>query len=152
MYNALKEIPQLSKLVQMGIRDYSLGEHQFIKENKERIRTYFDREIRVRQYEGESFKDIVEEVIDQLPDKVYISFDIDGLDPKLCPNTGTPVQGGFETEQVFYLFDKMIKSGKQIIGFDLSEVSTSENGWDANVGARMLFKLCNLMVASNPAE
>ncbi|MBB1287003.1 agmatinase family protein [Flavisolibacter sp. BT320] len=152
MYNALKEIPQLSKLVQMGIRDYSLGEHQFIKENNGRIRTYFDREIRVRQYEGESFKDIVEEVIDQLPDKVYISFDIDGLDPKLCPNTGTPVQGGFETEQVFYLFDKMIKSGKQIIGFDLSEVSTSENGWDANVGARMLFKLCNLMVASNPAE
>ncbi len=151
MYNALKEIPQLSKLVQLGIRDYSLGEHEFIQKNSDRIRTYFDREIRVRQYEGESFKQIVEEVIDYLPEKVYISFDIDGLDPKLCPNTGTPVQGGFETEQVFYLFDKIIKSGKQIIGFDLSEVSTSENGWDANVGARALFKLCNMIVASNPA-
>ncbi|RYZ57415.1 MAG: agmatinase family protein [Chitinophagaceae bacterium] len=152
MYNALKEIPQLSKLVQMGIRDYSLGEHEFIQKNSDRIRTYFDREIRVRQYEGESFKQIVDEVIDHLPEKVYISFDIDGLDPKLCPNTGTPVQGGFETEQVFYLFDKITKSGKQIIGFDLSEVSTSENGWDANVGARALFKLCNMIVASNPAE
>jgi agmatinase len=61
------------------------------------------------------------------------------------------VQGGFETEQVFYLFDKMVQAGKQVIGFDLSEVSTSENGWDANVGARVLFKLCNLMVASNKA-
>lgn len=152
MYNALKEIPQLGKLVQVGIRDYSLGEHEFIQQNSDRIRTYFDSEIRVRQYEGESFKQIVEEVIDHLPEKVYISFDIDGLDPKLCPNTGTPVQGGFETEQVFYLFDKIIKSGKQIIGFDLSEVSTSENGWDANVGARALFKLCNMIVASNPAE
>ncbi|NTS41562.1 agmatinase family protein [Flavisolibacter sp. BT320] len=151
MYNALKEIPQMSKLVQLGIRDYSLGEHEFIQKNSDRIRTYFDREIRVRQYEGESFKQIVEEMIDYLPEKVYISFDIDGLDPKLCPNTGTPVQGGFETEQVFYLFDKIIKSGKQIIGFDLSEVSTSENGWDANVGARALFKLCNMIVASNPA-
>jgi agmatinase len=151
MYNALKEIPELKKLVQLGIRDYSLGEHEFIQQNNGRIRTYFDREIRVRQYEGETFRQIVEEVIDQLPDKIYISFDIDGLDPKLCPNTGTPVQGGFETEQVFYLFDKIVKSGKQIIGFDLSEVSTSENFWDANVGARVLFKLCNLLVASNKA-
>lgn len=150
MYNALKEIPQIKKLVQVGIRDYSQGEHEFIREHSPRIRTYFDREIRERQYEGESFRQIVDEIINQLPEKVYISFDIDGLDPKLCPNTGTPVQGGFETEQVFYLFNKIQKSGKQIIGFDLSEVSTSENGWDANVGARVLFKLCNLMVASNP--
>src|SRR3954462_3388970 len=56
MYNALKEIPQLQKLVQIGIRDYSQGEHAFIMQNKERVRTYFDREIRERQYEGESFK------------------------------------------------------------------------------------------------
>src|SRR5215217_1897935 len=150
MFNALSEVEQLKKLVQVGIRDYSQGEHEFISQNTSRIRTYFDREIRERQYEGESFKQVVDEIIDQLPQKIYISFDIDGLDPKLCPNTGTPVQGGFETEQVFYIFNKILKAGKQIIGFDLSEVSTSENGWDANVGARVLFKLCNLMVASNP--
>jgi agmatinase len=152
MFNALKEIPQIQKLIQVGIRDYSMGEHEFISQHADRIRTYYDREIRERQFEGESFRQIVDEIISQLPEKVYISFDIDGLDPKLCPNTGTPVQGGFETEQVFYLFKKILKAGKQIIGFDLSEVSTSENGWDANVGARVLFKLCNLMVASNPVE
>lgn len=149
MYNALKEIPELKKLVQVGIRDYSFGEHQFIQQNAPRIKTYFDKEIRERQYEGETFRQITEEIIAQLPDKIYISFDIDGLDPKLCPNTGTPVQGGFETEQVFYLFQQILKAGKKIIGFDLSEVSTSENGWDANVGARVLFKICNLMIASN---
>ncbi len=152
MYNAIKEIPQIQKLLQVGVRDYSLGEEQFIQHNKGRIRTYFDKEIRERQYEGETFKQITDEIIAQLPDKVYISFDIDGLDPKLCPNTGTPVQGGFETEQVFYIFNKIVKAGKTIIGFDLTEVSTSENGWDANVGARVLFKMCNLMVASNPEE
>ena len=151
MYNALKEIPQLKKLVQVGIRDYSQGEHEFIQQNADRIKTYFDADIRSRQFEGETFKQIVDEMIAQLPQKVYISFDIDGLDPKLCPNTGTPVQGGFETEQVFYIFKKIQQSGKQIIGFDLSEVSTSETCWDANVGARVLFKLCNLLVASNPA-
>ena len=151
MYNALHEVPELKKLVHVGIRDYSFGEHRYIQENSDRIRTYFDKEIRERQFEGETFKQITQEIIDQLPAQIYISFDIDGLDPKLCPNTGTPVQGGFETEQVFYIFKQIIKSGKKIIGFDLSEVSTSENGWDANVGARVLFKMCNLMVQSNPA-
>ncbi len=152
MYNALKEIPELTKLVQAGTRDYSEGEFNYINENKERITTFFDRDIKFRQYEGETFKAIVEDIINQLPQKVYISFDIDGLDPKLAPNTGTPVQGGFETEQVFYLFHKLRQSGKQIIGFDLNEVSTSENCWDANVGARVLFKMCNLLVASNPVS
>lgn len=151
MYNALKEVPQLKKLVQAGIRDYSQGEHEYIQQNPGRIKTYFDSEIRTRQYEGESFKQVVDEMISHLPDKVYISFDIDGLDPKLCPNTGTPVQGGFETEQVFYIFKKIKQAGKQVIGFDLSEVSTSETFWDANVGARVLFKLCNLLVDCNPA-
>jgi agmatinase len=149
MYNVLKEVPQMKKLVQVGIRDYSQGEWEFVEQNKDRIEIYFDRDIRVRQYEGETFKQVVEEMIGRLPQKVYISFDIDGLDPKLCPNTGTPVQGGFETEQVFYIMNKIHQAGKQIIGFDLSEVSTSETAWDANVGARILFKLCNLLVASN---
>ena len=150
MYNTLQEVPQMTKLVQVGIRDYSEGEYNYIKENSGRVKTYFDRDIRHRQYEGETWKTICEEIVSQLPQKVHISFDIDGLDPKLCPNTGTPVQGGFETEQVYYLFNKIREAGKQIIAFDLNEVSTSENGWDANVGARVLFKLCNLLVAANP--
>ena len=151
MFNALKEIPQLKKIVQAGIRDFSEGEWEYVK-GEERVKIYFEKDIRFRLYEGETFRQIVDEMIEQLPQQVYISFDIDGLDPKLAPNTGTPVQGGFETEQVFYIFEKIRKSGKKIIGFDLSEVSTSENGWDANVGARILFKLCNILIASNPAK
>ncbi|RYY85824.1 MAG: agmatinase family protein [Chitinophagaceae bacterium] len=151
MFNTLREVPLMTKLVQVGIRDYSEGEYNYIQENSNRIKTYFDRDIRIRQYEGETWKAICEEIIEQLPAKVHISFDIDGLDPKLCPNTGTPVQGGFETEQIYYLFNKIRQSGKQIISFDLNEVSTSENGWDANVGARVLFKMCNMLVAANPA-
>jgi agmatinase len=54
-------------------------------------------------FEGQSWKQIADEIVSHLPEKVYISFDIDGLDPKLCPHTGTPVPGGFETEQIFYL-------------------------------------------------
>jgi agmatinase len=149
MYNALKEIPQLKQLVQAGVRDYSMSEYEYVKKNNPRIITYFDKDIRNRLYEGETWKQITEDIINKLPQKVFISFDIDGLDPKLCPNTGTPVQGGFEAEQVFYLLSKLLHSGKTIIGFDLSEVGVGETNWDANVGARVLFKLCNLLVTSN---
>lgn len=149
MYNAIEEIPQLKKLVQVGIRDYCEEEMDYISASEFRIITYFDKEIRERQYDGQTWKQIADEIINHLPEKVFISFDIDGLDPKLCPNTGTPVQGGFETEQVFYLFSKIQKSGRQLVGFDLNEVGISNNEWDENVGARCLFKLCNLMIAAN---
>src|SRR5690606_25270300 len=102
-----------------------------------------------RIYESETWKTITDEIVAQLPEHVYLSFDIDGLDPKLCPNTGTPVQGGLETEQVYYLLRKMLASGKKLIGFDLNEVGTSTNEWDENVGARVLYKLCNLLLLSN---
>ncbi len=147
MYNALAEISQLTKLVQVGVRDYSPLEYDYIKNSNNRVVTYFDKDIKERIFEGASWKNIVDEIVNHLPEKVFISFDIDGLDPKLCPNTGTPVQGGFETEQIFYLFKKVLQSGKKLIGFDLNEVGISPNEWDENVGARVLFKLCNLMVA-----
>ena len=147
MYNALEEIPQLVKLVQVGVRDYSESENEYIINSNKRVVTYFDKQIKEKMFEGYSWRDIANEIIKHLPDKVYISFDIDGLDPKLCPNTGTPVQGGFEAEQTFYLFKKILQSGRKLIGFDVSEVGISTNEWDENVGARVLFKLCNLMVA-----
>jgi agmatinase len=150
MYNALKEIPQLSKLVQVGIRDFGSDEWEYVKNSNFRVTTYFDKDIRSRQFEGQSWKQIAEEIVSKLPEKVLISFDIDGLDRKLCPFTGTPVPGGFELEQVFYLFSKLHQSGKTIVGFDLNEVGIGgDTDWDANVGARVLYKLCNLLVTSN---
>ena len=149
MYNSLQEIGNVKKLVQVGIRDYCEDEVDYINNSQGRVVTYFDKQIKERQYEGQTWMQIADEIIQHLPEQVFISFDIDGLDPKLCPNTGTPVQGGFETEQVFYLFKKLLQSGRKLIGFDLNEVGVSRNEWDENVGARCLFKLCNLLIASN---
>ncbi len=149
MYNALKEIPQLKRLVQAGVRDYSGQEWDYICNSDYRVITYFDKDVNERLFEGQSWKDIAEEIVNHLPEKVYLSFDVDGLDPKLCPNTGTPVLGGFESEQVFYLIRKIIQSGRKFIGFDLVEIGVGENDWDANVGARILWKLSNLLVANN---
>jgi agmatinase len=149
MYNALQEIPQLKRLVQVGVRDYSEDENKFISDNSEQVVTFFDKDIKERQFEGDTWRTIVSEIVEKLPKKVYISFDADGLDPKLCPNTGTPVAGGFEAEQINYLFRKVIESGRLLVGFDLNEVGVGEGAMDANIAARLLFKLCNLIVKSN---
>jgi agmatinase len=150
MYNALQEIPSLTHLVQLGARDYCQEEWEYIHNNKNRVTTYFDKDIKERQYEGENWKQITDDIVSKLPQKVLVSFDVDGLDPKLCPNTGTPVQGGFETEQIFYLLKKVVQSGRQLIGFDLVEIGVGDNNeWDANVGAHILWRLANMLVASN---
>jgi agmatinase len=147
MYNALHEIENIKNVVQIGVRDYSDEELEIIKKSNGRIITYFDRDIKSRLYEGETWKSIVDEIVKRLPQKVHISFDIDGIDPKLCPNTGTPVPGGLEAEQIHFLFSKILQSGRRITGFDLVEIGIGETDWDANVGARFLLRLCNLLVA-----
>jgi agmatinase len=148
MYNALK-VPAVTKLVQVGIRDYCEEEVEVIQQSKGRVVTFFDEDIKASQYNGTSWDAICNEIIKHLPDLVYISFDIDGLDPKLCPNTGTPVAGGFEFHQITYLVKKLVQANKRIIGFDLNEIAPGETDWDANVGARMLYHLCNWMAVSN---
>ena len=147
MFNALK-IEQVSKLVQVGIRDYCQDEKDIIDSSK-RVETFFDGEIKTQQYEGKSWAKICDDIIGSLPKKVYLSIDIDGLDPKLCPNTGTPVPGGFEFEQVVYLIKKLVDAKKQIIAFDINEVAPGKDEWDANLGARLLYKVSNMCLVSN---
>lgn len=150
MHNALAEIPNISQLFQLGIRDYSQKEWQTICNSNYRIVSFRDMDLKKRKYEGQTWQQTCDEIVNQLPQKIYVSFDIDGLDPKNCPNTGTPVIGGLETEEVNYLLRKILASGKKIIGFDLSETGVGDNNeWDANVSARILWKLCNFLVASN---
>ena len=142
MFNALKNCSNLTKLVQVGIRDIAQSEVDLIKNSNGRIATYFDWDLKEGQFNGESWNFQVDKIISDLPDLVYISFDIDGLSPELCPNTGTPVVGGFKLEEINYLFFKLVESGKRIVGFDLNEVSPGNVGdWDANVGSRALWNL-----------
>ncbi len=142
MFNAI-ELPQLTKLVQVGLRDICQDEVNIINNSEGRIMAYYDAAINQRLYSGQTWVAICQEIISHLPPQVHISFDVDGLDPKLCPYTGTPVPGGLELEQTYCLFRELVKSGRQIIGFDLCEVGDAE--WDGNVGARIVYKLSNLM-------
>jgi agmatinase len=141
------------KLVQIGIRDFCEEEYDFINSHQ-RIKTFFDFELKAKKLSGTPFSELCDEIIAELSEKVYVSFDIDGMEPIYCPNTGTPVAGGFNFDEIVFLFSKLLKAKKKLIGFDLVEVSSgpkglkSVNEWDANVGARMLFKLCGYATES----
>ncbi len=140
-YNALKE-NSVTKLVQVGIRDYCQEELEVIKKEGSRISVFYDHQLKEELYMGMSWNTLCENIIEKLPHNVYISFDVDGFDPRLCPNTGTPVPGGFDFPEVVFLFKKLVETGRNIIGFDVCE--TGNHQWDSNVGARIIYKLSNL--------
>ena len=140
-YNAL-QIPAISQLTQVGIRDYC-EEEIAVANASGRTTTFFNHEIKRAIFEGQTYAQIVHKIIDTLPQNVYISFDIDGLQPNLCPGTGTPVPGGLDFEEAIFLIHAVVKSGREIIGFDLCEVAGIGNEWDGNVGARVLYRLSN---------
>jgi agmatinase len=148
MYNALK-LPAVGRLVQVGVRDFCEEEATVMQRAMGRVVTFFDEDIKDSLFHGKTWDIICDEIIGQLPKNVYISFDIDGLDPKLCPATGTPVAGGLEFYQAIHLIKKLVLTERKIIGFDLCEVSPGHDDWDANVGARILYQLSNWCAASH---
>lgn len=146
MRNVMESALPPKNLVQVGIRDYCPEESDYIEKHWN-ITTYFDRDLKRSLNKGTSWLENCETIISSLEsDNVYISFDIDGLDPSLCPNTGTPVPGGLYYDQVCDLFHTLVTSKKRIIGFDLCEVTPTDmhslDCWDGNVGARVLYNLC----------
>lgn len=146
MHNALQN-DSVEKLVQVGIRDICEEEIDYINNSEGRITTFFDNDLKAAQFGGTPWHDQCQKILNNLTDEVYISFDIDALDPQYCPGTGTPVPGGLSYNQAIYLITELAKSGRKIIGFDLNEVGNST--YDAIVGARLFFKLCNMMYLSN---
>ncbi|MDR0966772.1 MAG: agmatinase family protein [Myxococcales bacterium] len=146
MFNAMARLPNVSKLVQVGLRDFCEEEFERIQASDGRIEAHFDVALARELSKGTSWTALCERIVARLPRDVYVSLDIDGLDPALCPNTGTPVPGGLSFNQLQRLLEVLVESGRRIVGFDLTEVAPSpddEHGdeWDANVGARALYKL-----------
>ncbi|PLX82975.1 MAG: arginase [Desulfuromonas sp.] len=148
-HNVMERLDNVGPLVQIAIRDYSRAERAYASALGERNNIFSSYDLFRRKASGDSFSQVVEAIISSLPQQVYVSFDIDGLDPACCPGTGTPVPGGLQFEEAAYLLEALAASGRQLIGFDLCEVSSAGDGeWDANVGARLLYKLCGAMLRS----
>ena len=140
-HNVVTKLPNVSRLVQVGVRDLGQAESRMIERSKGRIVTFFDSDLAAAKEDGTPFARVADEIVAQLPDDVYLSWDIDGLDPTLCPGTGTPVPGGLSWNEAIGLLRAIHRAKKRIVGLDLCEVSPGETDWDANVGARLLYKM-----------
>jgi len=153
MHNVLESIRLVEKLVQVGIRDVCEEEILYTKAQGSRVDITFDRDVAIRKLEGEPFGAIARRIVGELPDDVWVSFDIDGLDPRYCPHTGTPVPGGLDFQEAIALLREVARSGKRIVGFDLNEVAPNlrdeDDEWDGNVGARLLYKLIGFTLATH---
>jgi agmatinase len=146
----VERLPDVGGIVQVGLRDLSEEEHARIRDSRGRLIAHFDHALARAQASGVPFLQLCRQITGELPHEVYLSFDIDGLDPSLCPHTGTPVPGGLSFAQVGLLLETVVESGRRIVGFDLSEVAPGPEGdeWDANVGARLLYKMIGWMLKS----
>ena len=139
--NIVEEIPAVG-LVEVGVRDIKEIEAKELNSN-DKVKLFLAEKIAARRFGGESWGDICREIVGLLPQKVYVSLDIDALKIEFCNNTNAPVPGGMTFDEVVYLVNSVVESGREIVGFDISEVVSSiDNKMDAIVGARLLAKMC----------
>jgi len=129
------------RITQVGIRAQCIEEALFIKENK--INTFYASGIRNGKY-GDNW---IEKLVDTLSDEVYITFDVDALDPSIMPTTGTPEPDGLSYRDVLHIFAQIKKNKKRIIGFDLVELAPIEGIHHTNLTcARLVYKLLNFAI------
>jgi agmatinase len=152
--NVAERIDAVARIVQVGIRDFSEEERDFIHGSNGRIQTLFDLDWADAKHSGHNLKALVRRTLEPLPGTVYVTFDVDGLEPALCPNTGTPVPGGLAWNEAMLWLDELVRSGRRIVGFDLNEVAPAADchdgsGWDENVGARLLYRLIGFALRSH---
>ncbi len=145
--NVLRECPRVERVVQLGVRDYSAAERVRANEDP-RVSAHDWTAWNTQRFSGTSFAQLIGHALDELSGRVWISFDIDALEPSLCPGTGTPVPGGFTFDEAAFVLERFAATGKQCCGFDLCEVGPGT--WDGNVGARILYKLCGLATSVSP--
>jgi agmatinase len=150
MRNVMNDFSQVTRLTQVAIRDFCQAERDYATSLGSRYAGFTSRDLGRRKAEGHTWQSICQQIVETLPKKVYVSFDIDGLEPSLCPGTGTPVPGGMRWDEAMYLLETVATSGRQVIGFDLCEVAPGPDGeeWNGNVGARVLYKLCGLALST----
>ena len=101
-------------VVSFGIRNISLNEMSFLKKNKKRIKIFWAKD--KSKWNLNEFKKIIKN------QKVYITFDVDGLDLSLMPATGTPEPGGLFWDETINII-KIASQYSDIVGADINELS-----------------------------
>ncbi|MEZ6018852.1 MAG: arginase family protein [Planctomycetota bacterium] len=148
LHNVLESAPGVSRLVQIGLRD--VGEREIERiQSDDRILAIFDDQWSAARLDGSALRSLIQNAVQQLPDHLR---HLRRRWPRsvAVPRHRHPVPGGLLWGEALALLGALAEAGKQVVGFDLCEVSPGAvadpegNGWDAIVGARLLYKLCGL--------
>ena len=120
-------------VVSFGIRNISLTEIPFLKKNKKRIKIYWAKD--KSSWNLNKFKKIISNK------KVYLTFDVDGLDSSLMPATGTPEPGGLFWDETIKII-KIAAQSSHIVGADVNELSPIK-GFDSYnfLAAKLVYKI-----------
>ncbi|WP_298998014.1 agmatinase [uncultured Tenacibaculum sp.] len=135
---AVYEASQTTNLVQVGIRSMDVTEKSSM--NMEKV--FFAHDMAVNEY-------WMDDVIDQLTGNVFITFDLDAIDPSLLPSTGTPEPGGlFYYETLEFL--KKVFTERNVVGFDIVELCPNENEKSSDfLAAKLYYKMLSYKFTSN---
>jgi agmatinase len=135
----VRELPHISSIVAVGIRSMSQEEAQVV----DRKRTFFGHEL-------DASGNWIEKVIDQLSDRVYITFDLDGFDSSLMPSTGTPEPGGLQWNQAMALLKKVAEK-RNIVGADVVELCPSPSNVATDyLAAKLIYKILSYQYFYHP--
>lgn len=140
----ISRLRNVERIVAVGIRDWAQEEAEYARTLYPRLVIYEMRRLAQAYLRGRPFIETVSEIVSLLPERVYISVDMDALDTGYVPNTGTPVPGGLRYEELFFLLEAIPRSGRTIIGFDVCETGGAE--LDAIVAAHLIYRLCGLVL------
>lgn len=134
---AVYEANQTTNLVQVGIRSMDISEKSSMNMDK----VFFAHDMAMNEY-------WIDEVIDQLTGNVFITFDLDAIDPSLLPSTGTPEPGGlFYYETLEFL--KKVFTERNVVGFDIVELCPNENEKSSDfLAAKLYYKMLSYKFSS----
>lgn len=131
----------VGKLVQVGLRAVSADDDAAIKGDP-RIRPYYAYDL-ARKDPAEW----IDKVVEELPPRVYVSFDVDGLDPSVVPGTGTPEPGGLSWWGALALL-KAVLARRELVAFDIVELLPVAHSQVSDfAAAKLLFKMLAYAVA-----
>jgi len=127
--------------VQVGIRSFCDEEADFIKRNN--LKIFYADEI----HDNDKW---IDEAVSRLSENVFITIDLDGLDPSIMPATGTPEPGGLDWYTSLKLLKKIAKT-KNIVGFDVVELAPIDNlHFPDFIAAKLTYKLIGYSMCQKP--
>lgn len=127
---AVYEANQNTNLVQVGIRSMDVAETRVM--NRDKI--FFAHEMATNEY-------WMDDVIDQLTGNVFITFDLDALDPSIMPSTGTPEPGGLFWYETLEFLRKVFDQ-KNVVGFDIVELCPNKEERSSDfLAAKLYYKM-----------